>query len=142
MIVVGIDGSDGSRSALAWAVEEARLRNDRVLAVHVWSPPSAYAPAPWAVAVPADEEAFERSAEELVRDVVAEVVGDDAPPVEARAVRGSPAGELLRLAGDEHLLVVGSRGHGGFAGLLLGSVSDQCAHHARGPVVLVPARPD
>lgn len=139
MIVVGIDGSDGSRSALAWALEEARLRNDRVLAVHVWSSPSAYAPAPWAVAVPADDEEYARAAEELVREVVSEVAGEDAP-VEARAVRGSPAGELLELAGEEHLLVVGSRGHGGFGGLLLGSVSDQCAHHARGPLVIVPAR--
>ena len=139
MIVVGIDGSDGSKSALRWALEEARLRGDRVLAVHAWSPPAAFAPAPWAVAVPVDEQTFERAADELVRSVVAEVAGDAADLVEASAVRGSPAGALVDLAGEDHLLVVGSRGHGGFGGLLLGSVSDQCAHHARGAVVIVPA---
>jgi nucleotide-binding universal stress UspA family protein len=74
---------------------------------------------------------------------VSEVAGPD-PEVEVEtvAVHGSAAHSLVEAAANADLLVVGSRGHGGFAGLLLGSVSQQCAHHAPCPVVIVRAQRD
>lgn len=141
-IVVGIDGSDEARAALRWAVEEARLRDASVRVVHAWS--LAPLAAPSVGAVPAsylaaqDIEEFEATSRELLDSAVADFIGDDRPVrVETELVRGTPARALLEAAEDADLLVVGSRGHGGFAGLLLGSVSQQCAHHAKCPVVIV-----
>ena len=138
-IVVGIDGSQQSRDALAWALEEARLRKAELLAVHAWEPPVTIAgpgPAPGFDLVgilPQVQEAGER----LVQAVVAEVVGDDSDvPVEPVAIEGPPAEVLVDAAGDAEMLVVGSRGRGGFTALLLGSVSQQVAHHAPCPVLI------
>lgn len=141
-IVVGIDSSEEARAALRWAVEEARLRNASLRVVHAWS--LAPLAAPSVGAVPAsylaaqDIEELEEANRELLDSAVADVMNDDGPVrVEKELVRGTPARALLEAAEDADLLVVGSRGHGGFAGLLLGSVSQQCAHHAKCPVVIV-----
>jgi nucleotide-binding universal stress UspA family protein len=137
-IVVGVDGSEPSKAALAWAADEARLRSDHVLAVLAWTPPMiAAGPWPGMVPIPApadDEQDAKAALAELVDDVL-----DHIPKVEVeqRVVHGPPAQALIDAARDAQLLVVGSRGHGGFAGLLLGSVSQQCAQHAACPVVIV-----
>ena len=138
-IVVGIDGSEQSRDALRWALDEARLRKAELLAVHAWEPPvtiPAPGPAPGfdlVAILPQVQEAGER----LVKAVVADVVGDDSDvAVEPVALEGPPAEVLVEAADDAEILVVGSRGRGGFAALLLGSVSQQVAHHARCPVLI------
>ena len=143
-IVVGVDGSEASRDALRWAVEEARLRNATVLAVHAWVLPylpadvaPALGPTSSALEVPELLRTMKEGARELVETVVREVVGDSAD-VEIRpvAVEGPPAAALIDAARGADLLVVGSRGHGGFTGLLVGSVSMQVAQHAPCPVVI------
>jgi nucleotide-binding universal stress UspA family protein len=137
-IVVGIDGSEESKNALRWALEEARLRSAEVVAVHAWEAPPAMpepGPAPGfdlVAILPEVQEAGER----LVTTVVNEVVGDSDVTVEPVAIAGPPASVLVDAARDADMLVVGSRGHGGFTALLLGSVSQQLAHHAPCPLVI------
>lgn len=138
-IVVGIDGSEAAKNALRWALEEARLRSAKIVAVHAWEAPPAMpepGPAPGFDLVgilPEVEEAGER----LVKAVVEEVVGDDSDvTVEPVAIQGPAASVLVEAARDADMLVVGSRGHGGFTALLLGSVSQQLAHHAPCPLLI------
>jgi nucleotide-binding universal stress UspA family protein len=141
MIVVGVDGSGSSSDAIRWAVDEARLRKTNVEAVYAWQSPLVmgfqYIP-PDLI----DPEALDRHAREIVEAAVAEV--GDVPDVEiaARAVEGPPPGVLIDASRDAELLVLGSRGRGGFQGLLLGSVGQQCVHHAVCPVVIVRPRGD
>ena len=136
-IVVGVDGSEQSRHALAWALDEARLRAVDVHAVHVWSYPSIGA-APLAPPL-VDFEQLEAEAHTLLDDVIAQADAQGVT-VHKHVYEGYPSRCLLEVAGDADLVVVGSRGRGGFAGLLLGSVSQQVAHHATCPVVVVPDR--
>ncbi len=137
-IVVGIDGSDASKAALEWALAEADLRGDSVRAVHAWAMPYvAYGYPGWTV----DPEDFHAAAQATLDQTVAAAVGEENGDVEveSKLVEGLTAETLLAEAADADLLVVGSRGHGGFAGLLLGSVSHQCAQHAGCPVVIIRA---
>jgi nucleotide-binding universal stress UspA family protein len=144
VIVVGVDGSEDSRKGLRWAFEEARLRKASLRIVHAWVllPP----PAPMGLTPPmaptAEEiEMLREASEKLLAHELSEVVGDGADiPVEAKSVEDLPAQALITEADEADLVVVGSRGHGGFAGLLLGSVSQQVAHHASCPVVIVRQR--
>lgn len=139
-IVVGVDGSTGAGRAVGWALDEARIRGDRVLLVHAWQFPAVgvttYAGDPLPV--------FGRDdIEKLAAAVLAEATdaAKAAQPgidVEARLVEGHPGAVLVEVSADARLLVVGSRGLGGFKGLLMGSVSSSCSHHARCPVVIVP----
>jgi nucleotide-binding universal stress UspA family protein len=138
-IVVGIDGSDASKNALRWAVEEARLRRADVLAIHAWEPPPTIAtagPAPGFDLVgvlPAVREAGEK----LVKAVVGEVVGEEGDvKVEPVAIEGPTIDVLIDAASDADMLVVGSRGLSTFRALLLGSVSQQLAHHAPCPLLI------
>lgn len=137
-IVVGVDGSENSRAALRWAIDEARVRDASVEAVLVWHEP--YSGGTLAVPFPVDfadmETAYRSDLATFVAD--ADTTGLSASVVES-VRRGSLSGELLAAAEGADLLVVGSRGHGGFMGLLLGSVSHQVAVHATCPVVIVPA---
>ena len=138
-IVVGIDGSDGSRHALQWAVEEAQIRRAHLIAVHAWHLPAATVGSPYAAAM-SDPEAFAEAAADILHDTLAEIdTSGVAEGVDQRVVHAPPAQGLLEAAEGAHLLVVGSRGLGGFKGLLLGSVSQQVAHHATSPVVIVPS---
>lgn len=135
-IVVGVDGSETSARALRWAVEEASLRGARILAVHAWLYPHVgigHSEAPFGY------EELRQDADELLQATV-QAAADTAPGVaiESRLVEGIPADELLAAADGAEMLVLGSRGLGGFVGLLLGSVGQQCARHARCPVVIVP----
>lgn len=137
-IVVGVDGSPSSIKALSWAIRQAELTGAEVEAVTAWSYPSGYGWAPFGDGA-AD---FEGNAGKLLFEALAEVSGI-APDVmvEPLVVQGHAADVLVRAAEGADLLVVGSRGHGGFAGMLLGSVSQHCVHHARCPVLILRDRP-
>lgn len=141
-IVVGVDGSACARAALRFALHEARIRGARLRAVSVWHVPlgaygAGFAPTP---------ESLVDDCEEAARDVLEqalEEIGDSGGIEVEQVVReGHPAHVLVEEARQAELLVVGSRGLGGFRELLLGSVSQQCAHHARCPVVIVRAHGD
>lgn len=138
-IVVGVDGSPEAHHALAWAVGEATRRRASLSLVHAWSPP---APVSEIVAMtaPFDEEVFGKLADEVLDDALATIAATSSslPHVEASAVRGYPSSVLLDRASTADLLVVGSRGRGGIADLVLGSVSHQCVHHATRPVAVIP----
>src|SRR3712207_793382 len=135
-VVVGVDGSDEARRALAWGFREAGLRGVAVRVLTVWtgSPPSGVGEGPRATAE------FERDVEARVRTEAVEaarVTGTAAVPFETQVRYGHPAESLIEGAGADGLLVVGSRGLGGLRGQLFGSVSQQCAQYAAGPVVVV-----
>ena len=138
-IVVGVDGSTGSQVALEWAIREAKVRGAPVEAVHVWQLPFVGDAAGMA-AFTVDGEAVEQASRSLL-DGVVDGVEHEGVEIGRHLERGDTAGALLRAAEalDADLLVVGSRGRGGFAGLLLGSVSQQIVHHSTRPVVVVPA---
>ena len=141
MIVVGVDGSPGARAALRWALAEARLRHTPLHVVHAWAFP--YTAVGYGMAPLIDKgftDELEQRAKGLVEEMLAEAGSEaDGVEVEQEVAEGSAAHVLLEQAERADLLVVGSRGLGGFRGLLLGSVSQQCAHHARCPVVVVPS---
>jgi nucleotide-binding universal stress UspA family protein len=137
-IVVGVDGSKESQAALRWALEEARLRGASLTALHAWTYPvvPGRGIAPAALVIPPD--VVRREAEELLESAVSEAFeGAPEPLVRRVAIEGSPAESLVEASKDADLLVVGSRGRGGLSGVLLGSVSRQCAHDAWCPVVIV-----
>jgi nucleotide-binding universal stress UspA family protein len=145
-IIVGVDGTDPARTALRWALAEARVRGARVVAVHVWSYAATIPPADAldpVMPVPVLEvtESVEKGAAALV-DAEIEAVSEEAEglAIEKRAVEGSPAEALARVAEGADLLVLGTKGHGGLAGLLIGSVTQSMAHHPPCPLVLVPHR--
>ena len=138
-ILVGIDGSDNSRKALEWAVREAGLRGMplTVLAVHqVASNHWTGDPEKYASDAP-ETEMVRQAAEDAVQKAVSQV-GEPAPTsVTVRAVSGVAAHELVAASADADLVVVGSHGGGGFARMVLGSVSTQVASHAQSPVVVI-----
>jgi nucleotide-binding universal stress UspA family protein len=136
-IVVGIDGSENSDQALRWALAEARLRGAVLEAVHAWAMPI-YVVSGFAPVVPPDRLAMHEAANELLEKAVARVLGDAKDvEVERDVIEGMAVRVLLGEAADADLLVVGACGHGGVAGILLGSVSRQCVQHALCPVVIV-----
>ena len=126
-IVVGVDGSPSSMTALRWAIRQAELTGSEVDAVTAWRLPSTYG-----FAAAADGAAdFEGDAHKILADALNMVSGEAAGVlIRQCVVHGHPADVLVRAARGADLLVVGSRGHGGFTGALLGSVSQHCAHHA------------
>jgi nucleotide-binding universal stress UspA family protein len=140
-IVVGVDGSDGAQRALEWAVEEARLRSAALVVVYGWQvPPVVTGAGPFDAPVVLEQEtldAVERNAKDVVERQLGSVdtKGID---VQRRIEPRPPVDLVLDAATGADLVVVGTRGHGGFTGLLLGSVSQQVAHHAPCPVVIVP----
>jgi nucleotide-binding universal stress UspA family protein len=139
-IVAGVDGSASAREALRWAIRQAELTSASVDAVTAWEYPAAYGGYGMAPVGVADDVDFAGFAEKTVTEEVAAAAGPDSPvAVRTQVAEGSPAGVLLAAAEGADLLVVGSRGHGGFAEALLGSVGQHCVHHARCPVVVVRA---
>ena len=142
LIVVGVDSSDGAKAALRFALYEAKLREATLRVVHSWqfgyigvSGLEGFSPVGGA-----DLGDLRRTAEIALDAVLNEVAPSlDGLVVERRVSEGAAAAVLVDESREADLLVVGSRGHGGFAGLLLGSVSQQCAHHAACPVVIVRA---
>jgi len=141
-IVVGVDGSDSSRAALAWAVRQASLTGAKVEAVNAWHVPTYGYGYGYATILPTVD--FAKIARQALDEAIAGLP-DLAPGVEIRpvVVEDNPARALLDRAKDADLLVVGSRGHGGFTEALLGSVGQHCVQHANCPVVVIRgARPD
>jgi nucleotide-binding universal stress UspA family protein len=137
-IVVGVDGSYCSEEALRWALDQARLTGQPVEAVISWSIPVTYGGMGGAGAIAAFD--WDGDATGTLKDSVAKAVGSPgADRVSQRVVAGHPAQVLLDAAADASLLVVGSRGRGGFKGMLLGSVSQEVIARAACPVVVVRA---
>lgn len=139
VIVVGIDGSPGSVAALQWAVDEARLRDATLRVVHAWESPYGHGGEIARAAAETTRGPLQQAAENTMDATLREIAGLDGVAVERSVVESSPVRALMAAAddADADLLVVGSRGHSGFAGLLLGSVSQKLALHAPGPVVIV-----
>jgi len=140
-IVVGIDGSDGAKAALLWACEEARRQpGTKIIAVSSWMS-SMPQMSPWTAGYDVPLDLSEATAAELKASIAA-VMSDRFPDIEVeeRVVCGSASAALIDQGVTADLLVVGSRGLGGFKGLLLGSVSHQVVTHAPCPTVIVPHR--
>jgi len=136
-IVVGVDGSPGSRKALAWAAAEAAVHGAGLTVINAWEhtllPPAGsvsvsehYVPDPG-----------QRTADDLVQIIKEELGDDPAVPVQPQVKQGRAAKVLIEASHEADLLVVGKRGHGGFAGLVLGSVSQHVSAYANCPVTVV-----
>ena len=136
-IVVGVDGSPSSRTALTWAAAEAADHRADLVVINVWEhtlPPPAGSVSVSEHYVP---DPSQRTAEDLVK-IIKEDLGEDPPVlVQPHVKQGNPAKVLIEQSRDADLLVVGTRGHGGFAGLVLGSVSQHVAAYAKCPVAVV-----
>ena len=134
-VLVGVDGSTGSRAALTWGASEAADHGAELVVVHVWEPP--LLPAVGSVPHgPAPDSA--EAAEEFLVGLIKEELGEDPPVrVHPRVKRGHPAEVLIEDSVGADLLVVGTRGRGGFSGLVLGSVSQHVAAYARCPVAVI-----
>jgi nucleotide-binding universal stress UspA family protein len=135
-IVVGIDGSEHAVEALRWAVDEAKRRNTSVTLVHSWEMPVIQGRAPKDL----PHETFEERAQRVLSEVLEKVPAHHDIEVHTAITNYSPAQALVEASRDAELVVVGSRGLGGFKGLLLGSVAQQVAHHSACPVVIVRPR--
>ena len=138
VIVVGVDGSSGSRRALRWAARTADARGDLLRAVTAWQYPARAGSPIGPTELPPAEE-MDRQSDERVRDVLSEELGAAAARVEVEVGRGPAASVLLGAAAQPGvaMLVLGARGLGGFDGLLLGSVSQQCVEHGPCPIVVM-----
>lgn len=138
-IVVGIDGSHHASHTLDWAMAEAAVRKADLTVIAVNSVPAGYWTAqPVTLAGDNDRvEEIRKSAREAV-DKAAAALGDQPKSVSVVALSGFPAKTLVDASENSDLVVVGSRGGGGFGALFLGSVSSQVVHHAKCPVAVVP----
>jgi nucleotide-binding universal stress UspA family protein len=139
-VVVGIDGSPASNRALRHAVEQARQREESLLVVTAWGPPIVPTPYPididFRVYEAAAEETLDKAISQLPTDAVAEV------DLQREVVKADARDALVSRLHADDLLVVGTRGLGGIAGLLLGSVASYCIRHAPCPVLVVPEPDD
>ncbi len=131
-IVVGVDGSSASIDALRWAVRQASLTGATVEAVIAWRYPMAFGGYPIAA-----ETDWPSNAAQVLDTALGQAQVSEAAPVTRKVVEGHPAQVLVEAAADADLLVVGSRGHDSFAGMLLGSVSEHVTAHASCPVLVV-----
>ena len=137
-VVVGIDGSPGAERALDFAAAEAAQRGLPLRVVCAWEPRAGtYVGEAFAPTADGFVEA-EHHADEVLRAALERLAAGAAIETEALAIEGHPATVLIEQSQDAVLLVVGSRGHGTAASLLLGSVSQKLAHHAPCPLVIVP----
>jgi nucleotide-binding universal stress UspA family protein len=131
-IVVGVDGSPSSLEALRWALGQGRLAGSAIDVVSAWRTPSAYGGYPVIA-----ETDWQHNAEEVLDTALSQVPEAADAGVTRHVVRGHPVDVLLERAAGADILVVGSRGRGGFTGMLLGSVSQHLVAHAPCPVVVV-----
>jgi nucleotide-binding universal stress UspA family protein len=137
-IVAGVDGSASSLAALGWAVRQAELTGATVEAVIAWHYPVLPVPVGPAPAAVINAAEFEKAADKTVAEAIHAVAGSGSHvQVSAQVREGNAAQVLIDAAAGADLLVVGSRGHGGFTEALLGSVSQHCVHHAPCPVVIL-----
>lgn len=134
VVVVGVDGSKPSSGALAWAANEARLRGASLKVVRAWHVP-AFAYGPYVTPPPPED--FNKNASSELDEQIKTVLGEDPGLPVSSVVGEGPAAEVIVAASEgAEMVVVGSRGLGGFSGLLLGSVSTQVVHHAHCPVTI------
>jgi nucleotide-binding universal stress UspA family protein len=136
-VVVGVDGSDSARLALRWAVREARQLHVPLEVLHAWTVPAQV----YGDGLRLDERPFRQDAEATLDGAIdwLRSSGEDLPDVSPHLVARNTVDALLDAGEHAALLVVGSRGRGGFAGLLLGSVSQRCVQRASCPIVVVPS---
>jgi nucleotide-binding universal stress UspA family protein len=138
-IVVGVDGSGHSHTALEWAAKEAAVHQAPLTVLTVHQAVAGFYGSP--VSYPGDDAQMQRAREAVgaETDKVLAALGEGRPAsVEVRAVNGFPAEELVKAADGADMVVLGSRGAGGFSRLLMGSVTFQVAQHAHCPVLIVP----
>lgn len=134
-VVVGIDGGPDSLRALVWAADYAGTVMAPLIVLTAYEVPTMFGPNAMVGWVdPAD---VEEQARDMLAAAVRDALGADAQ-AELRVARGHPAEAIVAASRDARLVVVGSRGHGGFAGMVMGSVSQHVVSHARCPVVVLP----
>jgi nucleotide-binding universal stress UspA family protein len=141
-IVVGVDGSEHAKTAMRWALTQARLTGATVEAVTAWQDPAmsgfSYGWSPMLF----DGDSIATLTEKTLHETIAEVTSGHANgqrvEIKARVVQGHPAKVMVEASTGAGLLVLGTRGHSTFAGILLGSVSQHCVQHAPCPVVVIP----
>src|SRR5262245_6662690 len=133
-LVVGVDGSQGSRTALRWAAAVSKRAGVKLRVVQAWIYPQLTIVPGWSNLINPDE--MDEHTADSIRDIVSSELGGIPKNVRIEALRGPAAGAILKTLDPDSVLVVGSRGRGGFAGLLLGSVSRECIEHAPCPVVI------
>jgi nucleotide-binding universal stress UspA family protein len=138
-IIAGIDGSSHSIRVLEWAIKEGALQHSAVTVLTVHSvPASPWTGNPTILSGESEElEDLRQAAEEMTQKVASRLDGSRPTSITVRAVAGYPAKALIDASRDADLMVVGSRGAGGFARLMMGSVSSQVVHHAHCPIVVV-----
>ena len=135
-VVVGIDGSDESRSALRWAVDYARRTDATVRAIAVWQQPLEFG---MTAVPPPPRQAYEAEAEKWLTDALPTLEPtEDVARIRTRTEEGDPSSVLVDLALGADLLVLGNHGRGAVRGALAGSVAQRCAHRTPCPLVLVP----
>lgn len=138
-VIVGIDGSDGATAALRWAAAEAARWEAPLVAVWAWE----FSPLMAITDVPLQLDQFQAAVTENLQAVLVAELGEDrAAAVETRVVSDPPVRALVDTATERDLVVVGSRGMGGFKGMLVGSVSQQVVHYAPCPVTVVRPGPE
>lgn len=144
-IVVGVDGSEQSKAALEWALDEARLRGATLEVVSAYRPPSGWLGMGEAMGATIPVSITESDVADYTTEMVDRLLEEVKPPTAVEVVRrvvpGHAAQALVEAAADADLLVVGTRGHGDVGSVLLGSVGMHCVHHATCPVVVVRGGP-
>ncbi|MGP0030291.1 MAG: universal stress protein [Acidimicrobiales bacterium] len=130
-LVVGVDGSEHGNAALRWALEEAMIHGGELVAVFAWQMPFIGIPGAF------DRDEMEKLSKVFLEDAVTAVIPSAPVPVSLLVAQGDVSASLIEASKDADLLVLGSRGRGGFAGLKLGSVSHECVQHAACPVVII-----
>jgi nucleotide-binding universal stress UspA family protein len=139
-VVVGVDGSAESATAMAWAARYAKAMGATIRAVLAWHYPTTAGVPPVGITPPSVSAEVEQNRRELLDRAIAAAFGDSPEvPIDRRIVYGHAAQVLIDESKDADLLVVGNRGHGAFSGMLLGSVSTHCVTHAACPVTVVRA---
>jgi nucleotide-binding universal stress UspA family protein len=140
-VVVGVDGSEAAQAALAFAFPEADRLGTTLIALHAWSLPLPTGPADAAAMSLANDHTraqYHDAAQQVLTDALASCRQQHPTvPIDERLVTGTPVGALLEAAAEPAMIVVGSRGRGGFTGLLLGSTSQSVLHHATCPVAVI-----
>jgi nucleotide-binding universal stress UspA family protein len=139
-IVVGVDGSAHSQRALEWAIKEAALRHTSLTVLTVHQAVAGF----WggALSFPQDATLTDKAAEaaKAETDKTLAALPDYHPEsITVRAIHGLPAEELINASADADMIVLGSRGSGGFARMLMGSVASHVVHYADCPVVMLPS---
>jgi nucleotide-binding universal stress UspA family protein len=130
-LVVGVDGSEHGNAALRWAVEEAKAHDGEIVAVFAWQLPFVGIPGAF------DRDEMEKVCKAFVEKAVSTVVSDARVPITKLVAEGDVSASLIAAAKTADILVLGSRGRGGFAGLKLGSVSQECVQHAACAVAII-----